>query len=63
MPKLVGRVLRTAVLKRAPLWLVVLASGAVIGATVRIEREVSGALIALLIFSSALVGLLQQTLP
>lgn len=50
-------------LKRAPLWLVVLASGAVIGATVRIEREVSGALIALLIFSSALVGLLQQTLP
>jgi hypothetical protein len=51
------------VLKRAPLWLVVLAGGAVIGGTVRIEGEVSVALIALLMLSSALVGLLQQTLP
>lgn len=63
MPNLRGQLLRTAVLRRAPLWLAVLACGAVIGGTVRIEGAVNAALIALLMLSSAIVALLQQTLP
>ncbi len=63
VPNVLGYVLRSSVLTRAPLWLAVLACGAVIGTTVRIEHDVSGALIALLMLSSALVGILQQTLP
>lgn len=63
MSNLLGRLFGTTVLRRAPLWLAVLSCGAVVGATVRVDREVGVALIALLMLNSALVGLLQQTLP
>lgn len=63
LPHLLGRVLGAAMLKRSSVWISVLACSALVGVGLRVERDLSGALIALFILSSAVVGLLQQTLP